>query len=114
MISWLSAYLLTVALEMPVWAWGLRRAFPKGWALIGITFGTSLVTHPLLWLAYHSAERFDRSLLLAEGAVATVEGLLVWILWSWKGKGEVSVARCFTISVLANATSTTLGLLVRG
>ena len=66
MIAWLSAFLFTVAFELPIFAWGLHRAFPNGWAQVAIAFGASLITHPVLWFATSSSGELDARLLGAD------------------------------------------------
>lgn len=113
MTAWLSAFLLTVAFEMPIWAWGLRRTFPDGRVLVALSFSVSLITHPVLWLTYSPTSPVGSALPLAEALVVLVEALLVWILWNRAvspTSNRASWWRCLAISLAANACSAMLGL----
>jgi hypothetical protein len=112
MIAWLTAYLLTVAIEMPVIAWGMRVAIPSGPALVALSFGASLITHPILWLCVPAVETVDARLLTAELAIALVEALFLCIVWTWRGVGSLSFKRCLVIALLANGLSFGLGRLI--
>ena len=115
MTVWLGAYLLTVAFEMPIWAWGLRRTFPDGRVLVALAFSVSLVTHPVLWLTYRPTRGIGATLLVVEALVALVEALLVWTLWNRAASPASDRAGwwlCLATSLAANACSASLGLLL--
>ncbi|MCA9527458.1 MAG: hypothetical protein KC549_14305 [Myxococcales bacterium] len=105
--AWLAAFLLTQAVEVPVYARALRgRRHRLLWA-----FGASALTHPLIFLAlprvwtgsyagyvsiaeavavggeaiYLAALRVPRSVAwsLAANAASVAAGLLTRALWSW-------------------------------
>ncbi|MFT5291168.1 MAG: hypothetical protein ACI8QS_000668 [Planctomycetota bacterium] len=115
MTAWLSAYLFTVAFEMPLWAWGLRRTLPDGRLLVALSFSTSLFTHPVLWLTYTPTSEVGAPLLLAESVVILVEAILVWTLWNRAASPASKRAswwRCLAVSLAANSLSAGLGLLL--
>lgn len=111
MTAWLSAFLFTIAFEMPIFAWGMRRAFPDGRVQVAIAVGASLITHPILWIATRSAEIDGAHLLLYEAIVAIVEAIYLLSIWKWRGAGKPSASRCLLVALLANALSFGLGLL---
>ena len=112
MTAWLSAFLFTIAFEMPIFAWGMRRAFPDGRTQVAIAVGASLITHPLLWITTSSSGITDARLLLAEAIVAIVEALYLLSIWAWRGAGKPNAPRCLVVALLANALSFGLGLLL--
>ena len=105
--SWLLAFVLTCALELPVVlfaTWG-REAKPR--RVVGVALAAQVLTHPLVWFAFPRLPwlglegRFWLSELfawLAEAALYT--GLL----------STVSAGRGVGISGIANAISLAVGL----
>ena len=48
-LLWLEAFVLTCAIEIPIYALVLRRALPSlEWRLL-LAFGVQVATHPALW-----------------------------------------------------------------
>lgn len=111
-MTWLAAFLFTIAFEMPVIAWGLWRAFPSGPALVLLTVGASTITHPLLWYFVPAVETVDTRLLVAELIVALVEAIFLYLVWRCKGTGNAHFRHCILVSLLANALSFGLGRLI--
>ena len=103
LIAWLSAFLVTQCVEVPIYgrALGPRR---HRWL---IAFGASALTHPIvffafpaLWPAHH-----PWSMLAAAEAFAVI-GEAVW-LSAWR------VPRSIAWALLANAASVVVGLSLR-
>jgi len=111
-MTWLAAYLFTIAFEIPVIAWGLRRAFPSSLVLIVLTFGASAITHPLLWHFVPAVETVDARLLIAELIVALVEASFFHLTWAWKGAGNAHFRHCLLVALIANGISFGLGRLL--
>ena len=117
MTRWLIAFAFTQVVECPIWVAALRRGARseasrrKPWALLGIAFGASLITHPIvwfviphLWLAVHQAGGYWGMVTAAEAFAVIVEaeyasGFGLRQAWAW--------------SLGANAASFGLGLLSR-
>jgi hypothetical protein len=111
-IAWLTAYVFTVAFEMPIVAYCMRRAFPDGRALVALTLAASLITHPVLWFATEQTGAMDLHLAVTELLIALVEAALFFGSWRWCGEGTPSATRCIGAAVLANAFSVGLGHLL--
>lgn len=103
MTVWLSAFLLTQAVEIPIWiaaAWRLGR---KRSSLIA--FGTSALTHPLLWFAIPwDRWPYGPTLIGSELAVVIVETLFARAL---------GLKRAWLWALIANSASLAVGLLAR-
>jgi hypothetical protein len=112
-LPWLWAFLFTEAVEVPIWAYALRKhARREGeerldpWACVALGFGASAITHPIVWFVFPrlapgsywvmtaQAEAFA---VLVEAAYASYLGLPSALAWS----------------ILANAMSLGLGLTSR-
>ncbi len=107
-MSWLLAFALTLAIEVPIYAFGLRpRVPPARGAAVGV--GVNVVTHPLLWFGLSGLERTGASswlvTLAAEVAVVFIEAALVIVAVR---PGAVLALR---VSATANGFSFGLGLL---
>jgi hypothetical protein len=99
-LSWLTAFLLTQLIEVPIYLRGpgVRPA---------VAFGASLLTHPLLWVAVaHPAApgTYLQRLVAAELAAWLVEALYLH-LWGAR--------RALLWALLANGASLAFGLLSR-
>jgi len=109
--SWLVAFVLTCALELPVVllaTWG-REAKPR--RVIGVALFAQLLTHPLVWFAFPALPllshegRFWLSELFAWVAEAALYAGLLSGVSAWRGVG---------ISGIANALSLAAGLALAG
>ena len=102
-LQWARAFAITLAIELPMYTWLLRRA---GWsaprALAG-GFAANALSHPLLWFAL---PRFEPYWLFA----ATGEAMVVAVEW-----GVLAVlarkrdARLAVIVLVVNAASMLVG-----
>lgn len=110
-MQWWQAYLLTLAVELPVVLVALRAArvigrdgvsWPRALALV---WAINL-THPLLWLIRPTGG----ALVVAEVFIAVAEGLLLWAGCRRAGRGAGLV--CILAATAANATSFLVGLLL--
>ncbi len=102
MMEWLQAFLLTEAVEAPLYAWAGRKLPPiRRWLA---ALGVSAVTHPILWLGYPwETSPYYVVLLAGEGFVLCAEAALLRSAgfpkpWLW--------------SSLANGASILAGMLV--
>ena len=106
LLPWLTAFLLTLAIEAPLVVVLLRRYEEKAARRVLVAVFANLATHPLVWFVFPALPlapwpRFWASELWAAAAeavfcAATVRGL--------------TASRAATISLLANASSATFGL----
>lgn len=101
--DWLGAFVLTQMIEVPVYLlfsstlpWNKRLWF---------AFGASTITHPIIWFALPwAAMPYAASVILAEAFAISVEAI-----WgrAWH------VRRPWMASLIANALSASIGMLVR-
>lgn len=118
-MSWLAAYLLTCVIEIPIVVGCLRAldwtpAGRVGW-LRAVGFAWLLqLTHPVLWLVAPSSWP---TMVLAELVVTLIEGAALAALvtiWGTAANLTGRMARlAVLVSLLANASSLLVGLLVQ-
>jgi hypothetical protein len=112
--AWLSAFLFTQAVEIPIYllAFRLDRPTPEGSRLrplgarIGVAFGASAITHPFVWFAFPALLGDDYWLMVACAEAFAVTGEAIYF-------HLLGVERAFAWSLLANASSAGLGLASR-
>ncbi|MBN2528020.1 MAG: hypothetical protein JXR76_16640 [Deltaproteobacteria bacterium] len=105
---WFIAFLLTLTLEAPVYIWLGRQYASVIKAAAAGALG-SCVTHPLLWFVWRPF--FDDYLLYVisgEIIVFLVEAVILRIIIR-----EMPFSKALSISLLANATSYGIGLLLK-
>lgn len=113
--AWLSAFLFTQAVEIPVYLIALRRSrdalAPIEGALprLAAAFGASLVTHPIVWFVIPTLPfgSYEGMVVGAESFAIIAEGLYFHAL------GAMGLRRATLWSLLANGASVTLGLTSR-
>lgn len=101
--SWHAAFLLTQAIEIPIYLWAARSLPGRRRAMVAV--GASAITHPIIWfcLPWETAP-YLVLLVVAECFAVTVEAQ--WgRLWQ--------VPRPWSVSLVANAASLGIGSLVR-
>ncbi|EYF03355.1 hypothetical protein [Chondromyces apiculatus] len=98
--SWFSAFFFTQCVEMPIYA----RLAKAGWIA---AFGASALTHPIVWFVIPSffPGNYWRMVAVAEAFAVIAEALYLHF--------GFRVKRALLWSLLANATSVTLGFLSR-
>jgi hypothetical protein len=101
-LVWLTLFVWTLALELPVYAALLRERLGSTRQACLLVVGVNLITHPALFLA---EPRSGATTLAAEVVVAFVEGLVlgVWL-------GRPAFGRALIASCCANALSAAGGL----
>lgn len=107
--AWLLAFLITVAVEVPLVALLLRGRDPGRWRLLMLVLFANLATHPAVWFVFPQ--------LLYVG---TPEFLLASELWAVAAEAlfygvaipGVSPSRAATTSIVANAASFIVGIVV--
>jgi uncharacterized membrane protein len=105
-VDWLSAFVFTLGVELPVGYALLRRVQPSTWrVLLACALGSTL-THPTLW---YVMPRFFSSyptyLVTCELGIVVLEA---WVLWLLAARG--SWARAALTSATMNTASCFLGL----
>jgi tetrahydromethanopterin S-methyltransferase subunit E len=106
-VSWLGAFLLTQAIELPIYVLGTRgTTLSLPWRL-AIGLGASAVTHPVVWFVLRDhlspVIGFPALFVLAETFAVVTEALYL---------RAFDVPRPWRLSLLANATSASVGLLL--
>ncbi|MDP7033287.1 MAG: hypothetical protein QF752_02215 [Planctomycetota bacterium] len=76
-LLWLVAFVWTLALELPVYAWGIPR---NGRWILGTVFLLNLTTHPCLCFVAPKLLTFDGWIYVGEILVWITEGLLLTAL----------------------------------
>ena len=107
-MSQTTALLLTLAIEIPIAVGlvaGLRWAPGETARVAAVALGATLITHPLLWMAADRLDSWPR-LFMAEGLIALGEGL------AYAFAGGLALRRGLLVSVVANAASFGMGLLI--
>lgn len=105
--KWLEAFLLTQAVEMPIYAFALWRLFRPGWRVLVLAFAASAITHPIVWFGF---PWFRWNYWLLYGVVETfaivVEAAYLWML-------GMRPLQALTWSFVANAASVAVGEFLR-
>ncbi len=109
----LEAYLLTLAIEVPfllALAWALRWVPGRRVRLAAGGVVASGITHPILWGIWDHVlvdlRYLDKVALLETGVVLVEAAVLAWV-------GGLGWRRGLLASLLANAVSTAVGLLMQ-
>ncbi len=107
--EWLRAFLLTLAVELPIAALLLRRYEPSWPRLLLLVFFANLASHPAVWFIF--TQWF---LVGTPGYVIAAEGWAVGIeaLFAWAVFRGLSARRALLVSLAANAASFLLGRLL--
>lgn len=103
-MSWLTAYLLTQLVEVPIYLIGARRLRRgRRWLL---AFGASTVTHPVVWFLFP----WDNGPWIVS---AVLSETFAFVTEAWSGS-LAGVEKPWLWSLLANASSVCAGLVVQG
>lgn len=105
--AWALAFLITQAIEVPIYALGLRR---RGWGLAMLLgAGASALSHPLVWFVLQPMMEPRGSF----AAFVVVAELFAWSLETvYLRLADVPWRRSAVLALVANATSVTLGWLL--
>ncbi|MFO0550507.1 MAG: hypothetical protein U0271_19085 [Polyangiaceae bacterium] len=106
---WLGAFLFTEAVEAPFYAFVLKRVDPPllGWERWVVALGASAITHPIVWFVLPPIGRalgYWGYVAVAETFAVTVEAVYFYVF---------KTPRAFLVSLLGNAASAGLGILIR-
>jgi hypothetical protein len=106
--AWARAFALTAAVEVAVAAPLLRASEPSRWRLAGLVFFAQLASHPAVWFVFPElSDDYGRQVAMAE-AWAVLSEAVFYVLAlraSWR--------RALGVSLVANAASVAVGLLLR-
>jgi hypothetical protein len=107
--GWLAAFLLTLAVEVPVAALLLRRTEPDRLRLVLLVVFANLATHPIVWFVVSQVALVGTAtyVLLAEIWAIAAEALFYWV--ALRG---LAARRALVVSVAANVSSFLVGQLV--
>jgi hypothetical protein len=104
-LLWSTAFLWTIALELPVYTIVLRRYVEHWWTPVALTLVVNAATHPAFWFVFPQFDPYWLYVLAGELCVVTVE--IAIIAAALRRPGVAALA-----SVAANAVSTLLGLVL--
>ena len=109
MIVYLGALALTLAIETPVYAWGLATRSGTPWRRAGMTgVRVNLVSHPIAFLA---AFPLLREVIGSPAALVVVEVGVVYMEAALVGRRQdAAPAVALAVSAVANVASLALGL----
>ena len=109
MIRWLSAFLLTQAVEVPIYVHALRGEDgpPRRWPVaLLLAFLASTITHPIVWFVMPKLIP-DRYLLMVAAAESfAIVSEAIWLR-------AFGLRRALAWAVFANASSVLVGLTLR-
>ena len=111
LIPWLSAFFVTQAVEVPIYALALgREPVARSWPRrLGLGFLASAITHPVVWFvlpALLGLEEYARYFVIAESFAVVAEATLLRIV-------GVSWTRALVWALVANGSSVVVGLGLR-
>ncbi len=107
--GWFAAFVLTLAVEVPIVAWLLRRAEPDLARRVGLAVFANLATHPIVWYVVTQlllVGSFEYTL-VAEGWAVVAETVLYIV--ALRG---LDPRRAVVVAVLANGASFAVGRIV--
>ena len=109
--GWLTAFVWTCAIEIPIYALFFRPRFKSPWTAVGLAFGLQVVTHPTLWYAIPQFEPYETWLLVAETGVTTTEALLASVALHLADRSQPgrAVGVGALAAIVANVTTTYVG-----
>ena len=107
--DWFRAFVLTVAIEIPVATFLLRRADPQPWRTAALVLFANLASHPLVWYVWTQVFLVGSLpyVLAAEAWAVIVEAAFYVV--AFRGLG---IGRAILVSVVANLASFAVGRLV--
>lgn len=106
LVAWLKAFLFTQIVEAPIYRW----AVPATWrnALLAST-----ITHPFVWFLFPYLTVWFGIAWVTTAIVSEIFAWVVEAVFHKRVRSALSWRRAFLVSLVANGTSVSLGLLVR-
>jgi hypothetical protein len=107
--GWFVAFVLTVAIEMPIAAWILRRAEPDLARRLALIVFANLVTHPAVWWVFSQLFLVGtlEYTLAAEGWAVGAEAAFYAVTIR-----DLGPRRAIVVAILANGASFAIGRVV--
>jgi hypothetical protein len=110
-VDWPGAFALTLAIELPVYVWRLRRLDFSPGAAAASALGANAVSHPLFWFAFPRFSPYALFFTVGEALCIAIE----WVLLQAARRSTGARAAPFPLLVAAlaaNAASAAAGLLI--
>lgn len=107
---WLSAFIWTLAIELPIYVGFTRRHFEYWWSPVLLALGCNVATHPALWFVVPRFGTYATWLIVCESGVVVVEALLMGLALSRQMATRRAVRLALGTALVANAISTLIGL----
>jgi hypothetical protein len=107
--DWLRAFVLTVAVEVPVATYLLRRADSPPWRVAALVFFANLASHPLVWYVWTQVFLFGSTafVVAAETWAIAIEAAFYAVAFR-----RLTLGRAVLVSIVANLASFVVGRLV--
>jgi hypothetical protein len=104
---WLEAFMLTLALELPIASFGFRDAEPRVPRKLALIAYANLATHPLVWFVFARLE-------FAYATRIAISELWAWLLEAlfYRLVFCVTTRRALAVSFIANAFSAVVGYFI--
>jgi len=104
--SWFTAFVLTLAIELPIAAWLLGRAEPDLGRRVALVTFANLASHPAVWFVFTQLFLVGtlEYVIAAEGWAVAVEALFFAV--TIRGLGA---SQAFVVALVANGASFAVG-----
>jgi len=107
--AWAIAFATTLLLETPVYIWGLRSRLAVSRAAL-LSLGLNAATHPAAWTL--TARGTWVMFAAVEVGVWLTEACLLWLVMRAIRARAMTLGEAFLLSLVANALSAGVGLLL--
>ncbi|HEX2690721.1 MAG TPA: hypothetical protein VHN14_29095 [Kofleriaceae bacterium] len=77
LLTWLTAFTWTLAIELPIYALAIGRCFARWWSVVVVVLAINLVTHPMLWFVFPRITPRWLYVAVGEVTVTAIEAALV-------------------------------------
>ena len=108
-MTWLAAFVWTLALEQPIYTLWLHDHVRPWWLPCVLAVAANAATHPTLWFVWPRFDPYWCYVLVGETCVVVVETAIVVAVI-----GRRQLGRAFAASLSANTLSTAIGLVLAG
>ena len=107
--GWFAAFVLTLAIELPIGAWLLRRAEPDLRRRVALVGFANLATHPAVWYVFSQLFLVGtvEYLVAAEGWAIAAEALFYVVAIRGLGAG-----RAIVVALVTNGASFAVGRII--
>ena len=109
---WLTAFVWTCAIELPIYVGFLRRYFGRWWAPVLVAMGLNITTHPVLWFVVPQFQPYWKWVVCAELGVWVTETLLCTAVLSRMTSWRSALLQGALTAFVANLVSTLVGFYV--